>query len=139
MIKEIVMGDIFMGDIFVGKMFLSPLTVFFPLNKEGVNDCPPADAIVRRYKPELAFTGGNKFGDVYNFRAGGHYWYGIVCYADSPPYWEKAAGYLVKRINMVEDQDVAVLLPITLQNAKSYNKIVSALERSRKQIYLYVS
>lgn len=86
MVKNEVRGDIFTT---------SDKHIIFAINTEGYNDSGFAGAVSRKYWPELANAGGNKFGEVLTKEAGDKTFYAIVCHSLEA---KKMAGELLPKL-----------------------------------------
>ncbi len=124
-------------------LVITPKIVVFPLNKEGLNsEQEPASLLARKYRPELAATGGDVLGETREFFADEINWVGVVCYSlDTMPFWDDAHRYIYKQLLCLPDQEIAVWLPSRrrFDNPEAFDKLVRGLENSGKSVILYTS
>lgn len=118
--------------------------IVFAVNMEGYNDAGFAGLVSNRYWPELANTGAQPFGKVFEKSAKGKTFHAIVCHSLRETGWSgapKAIKEGLDSIMVAPDEEIGVVMMgagmIGQMQGADVNANLKAMEESKHKVVVY--
>jgi len=118
--------------------------IAFAVNSRGDNEAGFAGQIIKKYWPDIAYTGTVPFGKAFSHAVDGKVIHAMVCFALGRGGWRNTPEFVTKCLDSLEvpaDEEIAMVLmgggPIGQRDGADVDAILAGVERSKMKVVVY--